>query len=78
MTDTPILRAASFALDGTMQDIDKMKENMEDASDARSAFQSVTTLSPDEKNAYAKYQETIRHISDTSTVSLARSALKDA
>ncbi|KAF2185346.1 hypothetical protein K469DRAFT_166411 [Zopfia rhizophila CBS 207.26] len=83
MSDTPILRAATAALDGTTSSAVKMKNAMasgkqppKESHNVRSAFDSVKTISPDEENASAKYNEIVRHIFKTSTVEIARVALK--
>ncbi|KAF2466225.1 uncharacterized protein BDR25DRAFT_377312 [Lindgomyces ingoldianus] len=84
VSDTPILIAASAALDGTIPCPTRMKTAMaagkppKDSSNVRSAFELTRTISPDEENASAKYKEILGEIFETSTVEIARAALKNS
>lgn len=81
VSDTPLLRAASVALDGTMPRRQKMKSGMvdggtpEDSPDSIDALQSIKTLSPDENEAKSAYNAAVRHITDTCTANIARDTI---
>lgn len=82
--DTAILRAASVALDGTYPKRVSMVRQMTaerqptDAEDTESAFSKVKKVSPGEKDANKKYKELIKNIHDTSVITNAKKALREA
>ncbi|KAH7119593.1 hypothetical protein B0J11DRAFT_551761 [Dendryphion nanum] len=84
VSDTPILRAASVALEGTLASSASMVKEMtdsnppKDSADTQSAFETVTKLSPDEEKAGAKYDEMLRNIAETSSIAMAKQSLRDA
>lgn len=83
--DTPILRAATGALGGIVPPptTSNMVESMTDshppkvATDAKSAFETVTKLSPDEERASERYEEMLRNIAETSSIAKAKQALRN-
>lgn len=85
VTDTAILRAASIANQGgtKKRPADMIRTltgggKLTEAGDAKSAFASIKKLSPDEKDAHAKYQELIKHIEETSAITIAKTVLREA
>ncbi|KAF2503357.1 hypothetical protein BU16DRAFT_38121 [Lophium mytilinum] len=83
VTNTPLLRAASAALDGTMPSRQKMKAAMvdgailEDSSDPAEIIGSIQRLSPDDEKASTTYKDVLRRITDTCTANIARKTLED-
>jgi hypothetical protein len=83
-SDTAILRAASVALDGTyprrISMVRKMTADQQptDAEDTDSAFATVKKLAPGEKDANEKYKMLVKNIYDTSVITNAKRALKEA
>jgi hypothetical protein len=83
-SDTAILRAASVALDGTyprrVSMVRKMtaEQQPSDAEDTESAFATVKKVSPGEKDANKKYKELVKNIHDTSVITNAKRALREA
>jgi len=83
-SDTAILRAASVALDGTYPRRVSMVRQMtaekqpDDAEDAESAFATVKKVSPGEKDANKKYKELVKNIHDTSVITNAKRAIREA
>jgi hypothetical protein len=85
VTDTPILRTATAALNGHMPAPvkEKMKSEMtngstpDSSSDIMGTFESVKQVSPIEDEAGQKYREMIKQISDTSPIHLAKVALRE-
>ncbi|KAH7402129.1 hypothetical protein DE146DRAFT_652504 [Phaeosphaeria sp. MPI-PUGE-AT-0046c] len=82
--NTAILRAASVALDGTYPKRVSMVRQMTaekqptDAEDTEFAFSKVRKVSPREKDANAKYKELVKNIHDTSVITNAKKALREA
>lgn len=82
--DTAILRAASVALDGTYPKRVSMVRQMTaerqptDAEDTESAFSKVKKVSPGEKDANKKFKELVKNIHDTSVITNAKKALREA
>jgi hypothetical protein len=83
-SDTAILRAATVALDGTYPRRVSMVRQMtaekqpSDAEDTESAFSTVKKVSPREKDANKKYKELVKNIHDTSVITNAKRALREA
>ncbi|KAH7069441.1 hypothetical protein FB567DRAFT_540132 [Paraphoma chrysanthemicola] len=83
-SDTAILRAASVALDGTyprrVSMVRKMTADQQptDAEDTDSAFATVKKVAPGEKDATQKYKALVKNIHDTSVITNAKRALKEA
>jgi hypothetical protein len=83
-SDTAILRAASVALDGTYPRRISMVRQMtadkqpSDSEELESAFSTVKKLSPGEEDANKKYQELVRGIYNTSVITNAKRALREA
>jgi hypothetical protein len=83
-SDTAILRAASVALDGTYPRRVSMVRQMtaekqpDDAEDTESAFSTVKKVSPGEKDANKKYTELVKNIHETSVITNAKRAIREA
>ncbi|KAF2832287.1 hypothetical protein CC86DRAFT_88093 [Ophiobolus disseminans] len=83
-SDTAILRAASVALDGTYPRRISMVRQMtadkqpSDSEELESAFSTVKKLSPGEEDANKKYQELVKTIYNTSVITNAKRALREA
>jgi hypothetical protein len=83
VTDTPLLRAASAAIDGTKPGRQQMKAAMvdgaapKDTSDPTEVIDSILTLSPDEDTARVTYKRALREIKDTCTTNMARKTLEN-
>jgi hypothetical protein len=83
-SDTAILRAATVALDGTYPRRISMVRQMtadkqpSDSQELESAFASVKKLSPGEQDANKKYQELVKNIYNTSVITNAKRALREA
>ena len=72
-TDTPLLRAATFNMVTSQPEKIKMTDVMTDGgamkdSSARSGFESLTQLSPDNDRARQQYQEALDWIQETSAI----------
>lgn len=86
VSDTPILRAAAgMALDGsTPTPVRRTKTGMTDgkvpkeSSSLDEILKSVKQLSPDEKVASKEYEEMIQHITETSSITMAKKTLREA
>ncbi len=85
VTDTAILRAASIARQGSIKESPLQIVNdltageiPAEAGDTKSAFAATKTLSPNESNAHEKYQELVCEIEETSAITVAKKALKEA
>ncbi|KAF2111051.1 hypothetical protein BDV96DRAFT_499899 [Lophiotrema nucula] len=85
--DTPILRAAAMAIDGSGESIQSVKAKADitggkppkdESRKPKSILQSITQISPDENNATEKYQMALDHISKTCGVSVAKEALRES
>ena len=81
LTDTPLLRAATFNSDTSRPEKVKMTDEMTDGSamqnsSAKSGFESLTRLSPDDEQASKQYQETLEWIQETSSISQCGQHLK--
>lgn len=83
-SDTAILRAATVALDGTYPSRVTMVRQMtaekqpDDAEDAEDAFATIKKVSPGEKDANKKYKELVKNIYDTSVITNAKRAIRQA
>ena len=72
-TDTPLLRAATFNMVTSQRERSKMTDEMtygsamKDSS-ARSGFEALTQLSPDDERARKHYQESLDWIQETSAI----------
>lgn len=83
-SDTALLRAASVALDGNYPRRVSMVRQMTadrqptDASELESALASVKKLSPNEEDAHKKYKDLVKNIYNTSVITNAKRALREA
>ncbi|KAH8726270.1 hypothetical protein GQ44DRAFT_614245 [Phaeosphaeriaceae sp. PMI808] len=83
-SDTALLRAASVAIGGTYPQRSAMVRQMtadrqpSDAENTESAFATVKKLSPGDQDAHKKYKELIDHINETSVITNAKKALREA
>ncbi|USP76383.1 hypothetical protein yc1106_03657 [Curvularia clavata] len=83
VTNTAILRAATEK-GGKSDRPTNMVEGFTagnvptEAQDTTSAFSSVQKVAPDEERAYTKYRDLIRHIDETSAITIAKKQLTEA
>lgn len=83
-SDTAVLRAATASLDGTyprrISMVRQMTANEQpsDAEEVDSAFANVKKVTPGEENATKKYRDLVRNIHNTSSITNAKKALREA
>jgi hypothetical protein len=81
VTDTAILKAAAARRPSRPAEMVRSMtggEAPKEAGDAASAFASIKKISPNEAQADEKYQALIRHIHDTSAITIAKQTLEEA